>query len=67
MKTLLIRHIVQKALQTGYLTVEAEDQLRSLLQTTKYDQEDIRAFMNLQQAAMMYQVRQQSQELKACP
>lgn len=59
---LLIRNVVQQALSTGYLTIEAEEQLRLLL-STKYDREDLKAFMSLQQAAMAGQVRQQSREL----
>ncbi len=58
---LLIREIVQHALKTGCLTVEAEDQLRYLLQT-KYDTRDLNAFMSLQQAAMSGLVRQESRE-----
>ncbi len=60
---ILIRNIVQQALTTSYLTVEAEDQLRQLLQT-KYDREDFNAFMRLQQAAMSGQVKQESRELR---
>jgi hypothetical protein len=59
---LLIRNVVQEALSTGYLTLEAEDQLRQML-AKKYDPEDLRAFMRLQQAAMAGQVKQQSREL----
>jgi len=59
---LLIRNVVQEALSTGYLTLEAEDQLRQML-AKKYDLEDLRAFMRLQQAAMAGQVKQQSREL----
>lgn len=59
---LLIRNLVQEALSTGYLTLEAEEQLRQML-TAKYDREDLRAFMTLQQAAMAGQVKQQSREL----
>jgi hypothetical protein len=59
---LLIRNVVQQTLATGYLTVEAEEQLRQLLQT-KYDLEDLKAFMTLQQAAMAGYVKQQSREL----
>lgn len=59
---ILIRELVQKALSTGYLTVEAEEQLRQML-AKKYDQEDLNAFMTLQQAAMAGVVRQQSREL----
>jgi hypothetical protein len=57
-----IREIVQNTLATGYLTVEAEDQLRQLL-LTKYDWEDFRAFIRLQQEAMEGRVKQQSREL----
>ncbi|MFM2061842.1 MAG: hypothetical protein RLZZ507_1512 [Cyanobacteriota bacterium] len=56
-----IRDIVQTALTTGYLTVEAENQLRELL-TTRYDCEDFNAFMALQEAAMMGQIKQESRE-----
>jgi hypothetical protein len=56
-----IRDVVQKALASGYLTVEAENQLRHLL-TTRYDLEDLNAFMNLQEAAMNGTVKQESRE-----
>ena len=59
---LLIRNLVQQALSTGYLTIEAEEQLRQML-ATKYDREDLKAFMTLQQAAMAGKVKQQSREL----
>jgi DNA-dependent RNA polymerase auxiliary subunit epsilon len=62
---ILIRQIVQQALTNGYLSVEAEDQLRQLLQTTKYGLEDINAFMKLQQAVIAGIVRQKSRELSA--
>lgn len=58
----LIRDIVQQALTTGYLTLEAENQLRHLL-STKYDWEDFRAFIRLQQEAMEGRVKQESREL----
>ena len=57
-----IREVVQQALKTGYLTLEAEADLRKLL-ATKYDLEDLNAFMNLQQAAMGGYVRLASREL----
>lgn len=57
----LIRDVVQKALKTGYLTIEAEEQLRHLL-TTRYDLEDLNAFMSLQEAAMIGRVKQESRE-----
>jgi hypothetical protein len=59
----LIREIVQQALTTGYLTITAQEQLRQLLQTTKYGQEDINAFMTLQQAAMDGHVKQEATNL----
>jgi hypothetical protein len=59
----LIREVVQQALVTGYLSVVAENQLRQLL-TTKYDWEDLNAFMTLQEAAMAGRVRQESRELR---
>jgi hypothetical protein len=58
-----IREIAQQALTTGYLTVEAENQLRLLLQSTKYSCDDINAFMALQKSAMAGLVRQESREL----
>ena len=62
MKMILIRNLVQQALSTGYLTIEAEEQLRQML-AKKYDLEDLKAFMTLQKAAMTGQVKQQSREL----
>lgn len=56
-----IRDVVQQALAIGYLTVEAENQLRRLL-TTRYDLEDFNAFMTLQEAAMNGNVKQESRE-----
>lgn len=58
----LIRDVVQTALSAGYLTLEAEIQLRNLLQTTKYSSPDLWAFHQLQAAAMMGKVIQQSRE-----
>ncbi len=57
-----IREIAQQALTTGYLTLEAENRLRQLL-STKYDTEDFRAFLRLQQGAMEGRVQQESREL----
>ncbi|BAZ52459.1 hypothetical protein NIES4103_51200 [Nostoc sp. NIES-4103] len=56
-----IRDVVQQALASGYLTLEAENQLRRLL-TTRYDLEDFNAFMTLQEAAMNGKVKQESRE-----
>jgi hypothetical protein len=63
-----IRDLVQQVLRTGYLTLETENQLRNLLKT-KYDDEDLKAFMTLQEAAMNGLVKQESREeygLKVC-
>jgi hypothetical protein len=60
---LSIREIVQQTLATGYLTIATQEQLRQLLQTTKYAQEDINAFMALQKAAMDGHVKQEIREL----
>lgn len=58
----LIREIAHQALTTGYLSVEAENQLRQLL-SKKYDWEDFRAFIRLQQEAMEGRVKQESREI----
>jgi len=59
-----IREIVRCALETGYLSLAAEDQLRHLLQKTHYGWEDLNAFVRLQQAAMRGHIRQESREMK---
>jgi hypothetical protein len=60
----LIREIVEQALNTGYLTLEAEEKLRMMLKS-KYELEDLEAFIDLQQAAMVGVVKQESRELLA--
>jgi hypothetical protein len=60
-----IREVVQQVLSTGFLSIEAEDELRRML-STKYDREDFQAFMQLQHAAMIGSVRQESR-LAATP
>jgi len=59
---LLIRDIVREAFVVGYLSVEAEEQLRQLLRT-KYDAKDFKAFMSLQHAVASGIIRQESREL----
>ncbi len=59
---ILIREIVQQALAQNYLTVEAEEQLRRLLRS-KYDSEDLKAFVQLQVAAMEGRIRLESHKL----
>jgi len=56
-----ISDLVQKTLKAGYLTIEAEEQLRKLL-ATQYNLEDLNAFVTLQEAAMTGQVKQESRE-----
>lgn len=63
----LIRDLSQQALAKGYLTLEAENQLRRMLTTTKYDLEDLNAFMTLQLATMSGLVKQESREFKEYP
>jgi hypothetical protein len=60
----LIRDLAQQALTLGYLTLESENQLRQMLTTTKYDLEDLNAFMTLQLAAMSGLVKQESRLVK---
>ncbi|MEY2858133.1 MAG: hypothetical protein RLZZ74_2445 [Cyanobacteriota bacterium] len=60
----LIREIVKQALNTGYLTLEAEEKLRKMLRN-KYELEDLEAFIDLQQATMLGMVRQESKEIFA--
>ncbi len=57
-----IRDVVDQALTTGLLTLEAENELRVLL-SSKYDYEDWQAFMSLQSSAMVGQVQQESRPL----
>ena len=59
-----IRELVDRAMATGYLTLEAEEKLRKMLQN-KYELEDLESFIFLQQAAMIGTVRQESRELLA--
>lgn len=60
----LIREIVKQALNTGYLTLEAEEKLRKMLRN-KYELEDLEAFIDLQQATMIGMVKQESREILA--
>lgn len=59
---LLIRDVVREAFAVGYLSIDAEEQLRQLLRT-KYDAKDFKAFMLLQHAVASGIVRQESREL----
>ncbi|TVQ44846.1 MAG: hypothetical protein EA365_09280 [Gloeocapsa sp. DLM2.Bin57] len=54
-----IREIAEAAIATGSLTLANEQKLRLMLKQ-KYEQEDLEAFMSLQQAVIRGQVKQQS-------
>jgi hypothetical protein len=54
-----IREIVEQALSSGVLSIDAENQLRHLL-ALAYEPEDFHAFMALQTAAMQGRVQQES-------
>lgn len=58
-----IYELVRQTLESGYLTLEVEAKLRSLLQTTKYSQEDFDAFIRLQNAVIDGLVKQEAREL----
>jgi hypothetical protein len=60
-----IRSLVEQAFTTGLVSVSIENQLRKLLQTTKYGGEDLQAFMMLQLAVMQGEIKQESRELLA--
>ncbi|WP_319419937.1 hypothetical protein [Pleurocapsa sp. FMAR1] len=60
----MISKIAEQALNTGYLTVEAEENLKLMLRN-KYELEDLEAFIDLQQATMLGVVKQESRELFA--
>ncbi|WP_413176309.1 hypothetical protein [Anabaena azotica] len=57
----LIQQIVKQVLDKGYLSLEAENELRKLLSGT-YDLEDLNAFFKLQQSAMDGHIKQISRE-----
>ncbi|WP_199302788.1 hypothetical protein [Oscillatoria sp. FACHB-1406] len=58
-----ISDIVEQALTTSYLSLEAEESLRQLLRR-KYGKEDLQAFMTLQKAVMNCCVVQESRQLQ---
>ncbi len=59
--------IAQQVISKGYLSLEDERKLRSLLSQKKYDLEDFKAFMNLQWAVMDRRVKQESlEQLRSC-
>ncbi|MEH2091377.1 hypothetical protein [Nostoc sp.] len=62
----LIKKIVEEALTIGYLSVVADDQLRSQLQGN-YDSEDLDAWIILQRAIAAGDVKLESRRKKASP
>ncbi|MBE9050544.1 hypothetical protein IQ243_08990 [Nostocales cyanobacterium LEGE 11386] len=59
----LIKEIVQQALNTGYLSVAAQNQMQVLLQAS-YDSDDLDAFIILQRAVVAGDVKQESRTQK---
>lgn len=57
-----IVNLVREALETGFLSITAENKLRLLL-NSKYSLEDFNAFTKLQLAIMKGIVKQESREL----
>jgi hypothetical protein len=61
-----IRDIAQQVVIKGYLSLDDERKLRSLLRQ-KYDLDDFKAFMNLQWAVMDNRVKQESlEQIRSC-
>ncbi len=61
-----IRDIAQQVIVKGYLSLDDERKLRSLL-AQKYDLDDFKAFMNLQWAVMDNRVKQESlEQIRSC-
>ncbi len=58
-----IKKIAQKALNTGYLSIADQNQMRSLLKTN-YDSEDLDAYIILQRAVAAGDVQKESRSSK---
>jgi hypothetical protein len=58
-----ISEIVHQVLRSGYLSVEEENELRQMLQTTHYGLDDMTAFIDLQIAALEGDICQESREI----
>lgn len=59
---MLIREVVKQAIDAGYLSLEAENEMQHNFSSSRCDLEDLNAFMSLQLAAMAGRVRQESLE-----
>lgn len=57
-----IQAIAQQALNTGFLSIQAEQQLRRLLHHTQYGTAELWAFTSLQAALMEGNITQQSRQ-----
>jgi propanediol dehydratase large subunit len=62
----LIKEIVQEALASGYLSIVAEDQMRSLMRSN-YDSEDLDAWIILQRSVVAGDIKQESRRKKVSP
>ncbi|MFN6514643.1 MAG: hypothetical protein RMY29_009090 [Nostoc sp. CreGUA01] len=62
----LIKQIVEEALATGYLSIVAEEEMRSLIQSD-YDSEDLDAWILLQRSVVSGDVKQESRRKKVSP
>lgn len=56
-----IRDIVRQAFLAQFLSIEAEEQLRTMMQD-RYEAADFQAFMKLQDAVMKGHIRQEARE-----
>jgi len=61
---IFMKKIVEQALTTGYLSVAAQNQIRSLLQSD-YDSEDLDALIILQRAVVAGDVKKEAHSQKA--
>ncbi len=59
---MLIRDVVKQAITAGYLSLEAENEIKQIFSSAHCELEDLNAFMSLQLAAMAGRVKQQSLE-----
>ncbi|BAY27882.1 hypothetical protein NIES2100_77090 [Calothrix sp. NIES-2100] len=59
-----MKEIVQQALNTGYLSIAAQNQIRLLLQS-EYDSEDLDAYIILQRAVVAGDVKPEQRISKA--
>ncbi|MDZ8110560.1 MAG: hypothetical protein RM338_33855 [Nostoc sp. DedQUE12a] len=62
----LIKQLVEEALATGYLSIVAEEEIRSLIQSD-YDSEDLDAWILLQRSVVAGDVKQESRRKKISP